>query len=182
MSPDSTQPRRIFLIGFMGAGKTSVGKVLAQRLAWNFFDLDEVIEQREQKTVAQIFEQCGERVFREIESHALTELLLRSKDGSVIALGGGAFAQPVNRETMKQAGGVTVLLTAPLDELERRCRAAEGTRPLARDGDRFRELFAARRNAYALAQFHVETLNKEVAEVADEIERIPEIELITASS
>jgi len=156
----------------MGAGKTTVGKTLAERLGWSFYDLDEAIEQREGKSIAQIFERLGENTFRKIETAALKDLLRRSQDDCIIALGGGAFTQLGNRKALEKAGAVTVLLSAPVEELERRCQAAGRARPLARNKTRFKQLFQERQQAYALAQFRVETLKKDVAEVAEEIERI----------
>src|SRR5690348_6113139 len=96
-----TGPRHVFLIGFMGAGKTSVGKVLAQRLGWKFYDLDKLIEHREQRTIAAIFA-AGEREFRRIETSVLADLLDNGLDrsGSIVALGGGCFVQPENREAL----------------------------------------------------------------------------------
>jgi shikimate kinase len=166
--------RRLFLIGFMGAGKTSVGRVLASRLGWNFYDLDQAIENREGKTVAEIFAGQGEAGFRTAETAALEELL---QDASrphdlVIALGGGAFVQPQNREVLQRAGAITVLLEAPLEELLRRCNADATIRPLARDASQFAELFEVRRAAYGLAKHRVNTLGKSVEDVAAEIERI----------
>src|SRR5215472_16183495 len=99
----------------MGAGKTTVGKVLAQRLGWSFHDLDEFIEQREQRSVASIFSDVGESGFRKVERAALMELLENGLGTrpSVIALGGGAFLQPDNREAVLRSGAITVLLKAP---------------------------------------------------------------------
>ena len=159
----------------MGAGKTTVGKVLAQHLEWKFFDLDELIERQEQRSIAAIFEQSGERNFRAIESAALTSLLERSEDDFIIALGGGAFVQPQNRKMLEQAGAITVLLSAPLEELERRCATQGTARPLARNQGAFEQLFAARKEAYALAQFRVETLGREISDIAHEIERIIQV-------
>ena len=117
--PHST--RRVFLIGFMGAGKTSVGKALARRLKWKFYDLDELIENREHSSIAEIFSSAGEAAFRTIESTALMELLqLTESSDSIIALGGGAFAQEKNREIVQGPGSIIVLLEAPVEELERR--------------------------------------------------------------
>jgi shikimate kinase len=166
------QRRRVFLIGFMGAGKTTVGRTLAGHLEQKFYDLDELIERREQRTIAGIFDESGENAFREIERAALMELLERSEDGCVVALGGGAFVQPLNRRLLEQAGAITILLNAPLEELQRRCEAEGTTRPLARDKVKFEQLFAARQQAYAFSQFRVETLGKGIVEVAKEIEKI----------
>ncbi len=168
--------RRVFLIGFMGAGKTTVGRSLAQRLGWSFHDLDDVIEQREGRTIAAIFAESGEAAFRRAESAALKALLEDSapRGDLIVALGGGAFAQPENRVALEQAGAITVLLEAPLEELRRRCRAdAEGRiRPLAQQEEKFAELLAARQAAYDQARFRVATMGKAVEEVVDSIERI----------
>lgn len=168
------QRRRVFLIGFMGAGKTSVGKELARRLGWKFHDLDQLIESREQRSVAAIFGQAGETGFRRIETATLTELLEASQadSGSIVALGGGAFVQPENRDALQKAGAITVLLSAPLEELQRRCQGPSDVRPLARNKQKFEQLFAERQHAYSLAQFKVETAGKEIHEVAKEIEKI----------
>jgi shikimate kinase len=104
--------------------------------------------------------------------------------GMIIALGGGAFIQPENRVALEQAGAITVLLEAPLEELQRRCARdnSGSTRPLARDADRFAELLAQRRQDYQRAQFRVDTNAKSVEQVAAEIEGIlrdfvrPEVE------
>ena len=164
----------VVLIGFMGAGKTTVGRALAERLGWKFFDLDDLIEQREQKTVAEIFAASGEAAFRRMESAALSAMLQDRTGGSdlVLALGGGAFVQKTNREALHAAGAITVLLEAPVEELRRRCAGERKVRPLAREQERFDELFAARRADYALAQLRVQTLNKPVQQVTAEIEQL----------
>lgn len=165
--------RRVFLIGFMGAGKTTVGRALARRLGWTFRDLDEVIERRQGKSVAAIFAEDGEAEFRRLERAVLEELLDENASGNlIVALGGGAFVQPHNRSALERAGAITVLLEAPLEELRRRCARDDTTRPLARGETRFAQLFAARRAAYELAQVHVATMNKAVEDVAAEIEQI----------
>ncbi len=173
MAPEKPA-RCVCLIGFMGAGKTSVGRVLAQRLGWPFRDLDEVIERREGKPVAAIFAQDRETGFRRAESAALEALLTASagSGGLVVALGGGAFTQPQNRGVLEKSGAITVLLEAPFEELRRRCARDGDTRPLAGDETRFAQLFAARRAAYELARLRVDTMNKSVEQVAAEIEQI----------
>jgi shikimate kinase len=166
--------RCVVLIGFMGAGKTTVGRALAKSLRWNFLDLDDVIEQREHKTVAEIFASSGEPAFRRMESAALAALLQDRQAGSdlILALGGGAFVQKQNRDALISAGAITVLLEAPVKELRRRCQAEHKARPLAQQDARFNELFAARRADYALARFTVQTLGKSVQQVTAEIERL----------
>jgi shikimate kinase len=160
------------MVGFMGAGKTSVGKLLAQRLGRDFYDLDEVIEKREQASIAALFASAGESGFRAIESITLRELIERLERPCVIALGGGAFVQRANREVLQNTGGTTVLLEASLAELERRCNDGGCARPLAQDAEKFRQLFASRQHAYALADFHVRTDGKSIEQVAEEIEQL----------
>lgn len=109
-----------------------------------------------------------------MESAAL-HALLQEREGEsdlVIALGGGAFVQKENRAALNAAGAITVLLEAPLEELQRRCNREGKARPLAREQAKFEELFAARRADYGLAQFKVQTLDKPVKEIAAEIERL----------
>ncbi len=170
--------RQVFLVGFMGAGKTSVGKALARRLGWSFLDLDDLIEAQEKAAVRDIFTSAGEPAFRRIENAVLNRLLLESDDhlDTVIALGGGAFAQPGNREVLQRHEATTILLHAPVDELKRRCQTDDNLRPLAQnlsgDPSRFEELFANRRPAYDLAKLKVETSGKTIEEVAGEIEQL----------
>jgi len=158
----------------MGAGKTTVGRALAKRLRWNFLDLDDVIEQREHKDVAEIFALFGEPAFRSMESEALEALLQDQQAGSdlILALGGGAFVQKQNRDALISAGAITVLLEAPVEELRRRCQAERKARPLAQQDARFNELFAVRRADYSLARFTVQTLDKSVEQVTVEIEQL----------
>jgi shikimate kinase len=165
---------RVVLIGFMGAGKTTVGRALATQLHCEFQDLDDLIEQREGQSVAHIFASFGEARFRQAESAALRDLLQENAGQSdlVLALGGGAFVQPQNRTLLEQAGAVTVLLEAPLEELRRRCQAESKVRPLAQQEARFAELFAARRADYELARFRVQTQGKPVEQVAAEVARL----------
>ncbi|HLW55449.1 MAG TPA: shikimate kinase [Candidatus Angelobacter sp.] len=165
----------MFLVGFMGAGKTSVGRALAQRLGWSFQDLDELIENRHKKSVAQIFAEAGEAAFRQMEAAALRELLQASADtgaGSVVALGGGAFVQKENREAIARSGSPVVLLEAPVEEMRRRCTAQGAMRPLAGDAERFARLYSARRAAYELAPLRVQNVNKTVDQAAAEIENL----------
>jgi len=158
----------------MGAGKTTVGRALAKHLRWNFLDLDDVIEQREHKSVAEIFAASGEPAFRRKESAALAALLQDHQSGSdlILALGGGAFVQKQNRDALVSAGAITVLLEAPVEELRRRCQAERKVRPLVQQDARFNELFAARRADYALARFTVQTLDKSVQQITAEIEQL----------
>jgi shikimate kinase len=164
----------VFLTGFMGAGKSSVGRALASRLGWQFCDLDQVIEKREGRTVAEIFAEREEAGFRAAETQALEELLQDpgGKGDLVIALGGGTFAQAQNRRALEEAKAITVLLEAPVDELRRRCTAHGTVRPLASDEERFARLYEERLAVYQMATHKVNTMGKTVEDVAVEIAEI----------
>src|SRR5262249_28713627 len=165
--------RLVVLIGFMGAGKTTVGRALARRLRWRFFDLDDAIEKRKRQTIAQIFASSGGTGFRRAEAAALRGLFREKTGGGLgFRLGGGAVVQKQKRARLERAGAPPVLLEAPLEELRRRCRNERKVRPLAQQEAGFAELFAARRADYERAQFRVQTLGKPVARVAAELEKL----------
>jgi shikimate kinase len=166
--------RRVVLVGFMGAGKSSVGRALASHLGWQFCDLDQLIEKREGRTVAEIFAEREEEGFRAAETQALEELLQdpARKDDLVIALGGGTFAQAQNRRALEHAAAITVLLEGPVEELRRRCTADETVRPLATDQERFTRLYEERLATYQMATHKVNTMGKTVQDVTAKIARI----------
>jgi shikimate kinase len=118
-APQSVE--RIVLTGFMGSGKSTVGRSLARRLGWRFIDLDSLIEQHDGRAVSRIFAESGEAAFRAMETEALTSALRQPR--LIIALGGGALETPANRHAL---GGspqtCTVLLTASFDTLYDRCQ------------------------------------------------------------
>jgi shikimate kinase len=157
----------------MGAGKSTVGPELARRLGWQFRDLDDVVESREKLSLEEIFRERGEGAFREMENAAL-DALAESRESMVLALGGGAFAQAANRGTLKRMNARIVFLSAPTGELWRRCTVldARKARPLLVDRTRFDQLCEQRLPAYREADVTIETLGKNVAEIAAEIERL----------
>lgn len=163
--------RAVFLVGYMGAGKSSVGQLLSQRLGWRFVDLDTQIEARSGMSVTEIFQQSGEPAFRALETEALQKLLKAMSDGdpTVVALGGGAFAQKTNFELLGSAAAYVIFLDAPLDELRRRI-GEDDRRPLFADAERFRQLYEERQMHYRRATYRVQTGGKTVADVAREIE------------
>jgi shikimate kinase len=162
--------RTVFLVGFMGAGKTAVGRALSRRLDLPFEDLDDRIQQREGKTIDEIFGESGETEFRRVETAALRELLGElGSSHRVVALGGGAFVQPANAALIRKAAVHSVFLDAPVDELLRRCEEEPKKRPLRRDSKQFRELYAARREAYMKAAVRIETNGKDVDTIAAEV-------------
>src|SRR5580658_5091894 len=133
----------VYLAGFMGSGKTTVARVLADRLGWDFIDLDTEIEFAEETTIAQLFETRGELEFRRIETEALKKVMHRVERGmpSVVALGGGSFVQPTNSQLL-EGHGISVWLDCPFETIEQRVGVLEGdTRPLTRDRERFRQLY-----------------------------------------
>jgi shikimate kinase len=159
----------------MGAGKSSVGRLLAQRLNWIFEDLDDRIAAREGRTVAEIFRDSGESEFRRAEHRAL-QLILGELQGGVakiVALGGGAFVQKGNAALLSASSVPTVFLDAPVEELWQRCcmQASEsGTeRPLLRSLDDFRKLYDIRRSHYSRASLHIQTGSRSVEAVVAEI-------------
>jgi shikimate kinase len=162
--------RTVFLVGFMGAGKTSVGRALSLRLGLPFEDLDDRIQHREGKTIEQIFREAGEAEFRKAETAALRELLEESCSPlRVVALGGGAFVQPANAALIEEAGIHSVFLDAPVEELLRRCEDEPKERPLRQDPKQFRELYEKRRQSYMKAVVRIETHGKDVDTVAAEV-------------
>lgn len=169
---EKTQPRAVFLLGFMGAGKTSVGQALARRLQWRFVDLDQRIEMQEGLTIAEIFTRSGEDAFRRLETAALRTLLAELGQGApaVVALGGGA---PLGEENaaLLAAGGPQVFLDAPFEVVRQRCRETEAVRPLFREEEPARLLYEARRPHYLKAQFRVDTASRSVEQAAADIAR-----------
>jgi len=162
--------RALVLVGFMGAGKSSVGEILGRRLGWAFEDLDERIQQREGRSIEQIFAESGELFFRRVEHAALQESIAElGTNPRVVALGGGAFAQPENIALLEKAAVPTVFLDGSVDELFRRCTEQGRPRPLQSDLELFRNLYATRRERYMTASLRVDTSGKDVETVATEV-------------
>jgi len=174
---------RIVLTGFMGAGKTTVGRLLASRLGWTFLDLDHLLESRTGLTVPQIFAQQGEAAFRRLESTALAHAL--GQHHTVLALGGGAIESQTNRLLLEQTPGtLTIFLDAPfpvlfdrcmLEELNPRVPGAEGqsgipSRPVLADPAQAEARFAARQPHYRrLANIVLDTARLAPPAAADEL-------------
>jgi shikimate kinase len=143
-SNESISSDPIFLVGFMGCGKTRVGKLLAQSLDREHLDMDTILEQRMQKTISQCFDQDGEAHFRQLEAQLLQEL--KSHKSAVISTGGGIVLDPQNRAELKKH--LTIWLYRDLEHLS--IRKSE-TRPLLKNANpqRIRQLFEARKPLYA---------------------------------
>lgn len=162
--------KTVFLTGFMGCGKTSVGMALAKHLGWHFEDLDSRIEARQQRAIADIFQRDGERAFRQVERQALADLKAAlSAAPSVVALGGGTIVQPGNIDLLQAADTAIVFLDAPVEELWARCQEQATARPLRQDPEHFRNLYQARREFYTRAEVHIQTSGKSVDAIAQEI-------------
>ena len=143
---------KLYLVGFMGAGKTTGARAIGKRTGWRVEDIDQRIEAREHRTVASIFSQQGEPYFRQLERLALGELLpLRHV---VVATGGGTFVEPDNRALMLADGAVAWLDLSLAQVIER--VPADGRRPLASDRAQMEQLFARRQLAYAQAHVRVD--------------------------
>jgi len=163
----------IYLAGFMASGKTTVGRMLAEHLGWNFVDLDQEIEAQQGISIAEIFDRQGELEFRRIETEALRARVCTIQRGhpSVVALGGGTFVEPGNFELVV-SNGITIWLDCPLETVRRRV-AEPSSRPLARDTKRFEELYHARHSAYARAEYRICIESDDPAVVVDAILKLP---------
>jgi shikimate kinase len=145
----------IYLVGFMGSGKSTIGRRLADELGWNFVDIDAEIEKEHGALIGDIFATRGEGEFRRIEHQAICRLIHSVETGHpvVAALGGGAFAQEMNVELLKD-NGISIWLDIPLEIAK--VRVARTThRPLARDAERFERLYAERRVSYEQADYRI---------------------------
>jgi shikimate kinase len=160
---------RVLLIGFMGSGKTSVGKRIAARLGWRFADFDDAIEAEEGSSVAEIFASRGEAYFRALEERVAKGLL--AERNVVLASGGGWAAAPGRLETVP-AGTASFWLQVSAPEALRRGSAAPGTRPLLSRADALQEairLIARRAPYYKEAMWAVDTERSSVDDVSDGI-------------
>jgi shikimate kinase len=163
----------LYLVGFMASGKTTVGRALADHIGWPFADVDAEIEAREGRAISQIFIEQGEAGFREIESQVLRNHVRSIEAGQpcVLALGGGAFVQPGNRELL-QNNGVTLWLDCPLDVIQRRLNG-DTSRPLANQTNGIGRLYEDRKPWYSRADYRVEVDTEDVAELIQRILRLP---------
>jgi shikimate kinase len=162
--------KNIYLLGFMGAGKTSVGKVLAKKLRLEFRDLDELIEGECGKTISRLFSEDGEDFFRDLESNKL--LTISKNSGQIISTGGGVVLRQANWEVMEK-GGITVYLKASPDVLWSRIRN-DSSRPLLqveKPFERVNDLLSMRIPFYEKADIIIETENKSPENIADDIIR-----------
>ncbi len=160
--------KNIYLIGFMGAGKTSVGRILAEKLRLEYCDLDELIEAECGKTISSIFSDHGEAFFRELESKTLRSV--SQNGGQIVATGGGVVLRQSNWKIMKEEG-ITIYLKASPDVLWNRIKN-DTSRPLLqveKPFEKVRELLSLRMPLYEKADIVIETENKSPENIADNI-------------
>lgn len=162
--------KRIVLMGFMGAGKTTIGKALAEKLSWDFIDTDAEIEKEQGRKISEIFETEGEQAFRDMETRLLKKLE-KSEERFVLSIGGGMPVKEENRELLRQIGTV-VYLKATKEELVRRL-SGDTSRPLLQGGaleEKVAALMAARESIYVeTAHQEVVTDGKSVKELIEKI-------------
>jgi shikimate kinase len=145
----------IYLVGFMASGKTTIGRMLADELGWSFADVDHDIEAAKGASIVTIFDTHGEEVFRGLEQDAVRKRVSEVERGKpmVVALGGGSFVSEASRDLLT-CNGVTIWLDCPYSTV---CDRVAGFthRPLARDPEKFKELYETRRDFYDKAEFRV---------------------------
>lgn len=164
--------RHIYIVGFMGSGKSTIGPVLAGRMNRPFYDLDDLIEERQERTISEIFGSQGEEHFRKLESNTLMQT--QPSEPCVMALGGGAFVSEVNRDYISKHG-ISVWLKIPLKLARGRCRDSQH-RPLARSPKQWESLFRRREMIYQLADIQVKVEGKSPQQICSEIHsRLTEI-------
>jgi shikimate kinase len=142
---------KIYLVGFMASGKSTLARALAARLQWGSEDIDELIEARERHTITEIFARQGEPYFRAVEREILG--ILQAMRHVVVATGGGTFADPENRQRIN-LDGTSVWIDVPLRELIPRI-PLDGRRPLAANRTQLERLYVARVEGYRLAHVRV---------------------------
>ena len=157
---------KLYLVGFMGAGKSTVARALGARIGWRVEDIDVRIEARERRSVATIFSQSGEAYFRQAERQVLSDLLPQRE--LIVATGGGTFVEADNRALML-ADGAVAWLDVPLERVFQRV-PVDGRRPLAADRTQMQLLYARRQLAYAEAHMRIDASGR----IADVVERLLE--------
>jgi shikimate kinase len=168
LSDNIVRMRNIYLVGFMGAGKSSVGAALAARLGYRFIDLDERLRERFEVSIPEVFVVRGEDVFREAETEELS--LVAGEPDVVVATGGGTFCSEVNREIISGSNGVSVYLDLSWEELDRRLAADNSGRPKYDDAEQARSLYEERQPEYRRADVVIALKGSENPdEVADQV-------------
>ncbi|SNZ08430.1 shikimate kinase [Persephonella hydrogeniphila] len=164
--------KNIYLVGFMGSGKSTVGKILAEKLKMRFTDIDQLIEKEEGKAIPQIFKEKGEKYFRELEKKMLEKI--QEEKNLVVSTGGGLGADRENMEKMKK-NGLVVWLDVSFEEILKRCEGDQNRPLLNQPVEKIKKLYDKRIPIYKLAHIHIKTDNKKPEEIAEEIIRNADI-------
>jgi len=163
----------VYLVGFMASGKTTIGRLLADELGWEFADLDEDIVAAHGAPIVDIFDTIGEEAFRNTEQFAIRKRVAQIERGKpmVVALGGGTFVHEPNQELLID-NGITVWLDCSFDRV---CSRIEGSshRPLARDPEKFKQLYEDRRAAYEKAEHRIQIHSDDPAAIVAAILKLP---------
>jgi shikimate kinase len=158
MTPEIRTRKLVCLTGFMGSGKSTIGRLLASQLGWQNVDLDKLIVDATGLTIPEIFARMGEPEFRRIEHEQLARIVAEFAETGkprIVSLGGGTIMQPQNLALLREHGAVLIWLQCPIEELLRRC-AQITDRPLFRDEASFRRLYEERLPTYQLADYCVD--------------------------
>lgn len=161
--------RKITLIGMMGSGKTTIGKILSEKTGFSAIDIDNLIEQQEKSCISEIFNTKGEQYFRTIEANTIKELT-RTTSSQILSLGGGAFENEQTRELLLKNSTVIYLETTT-EEIFRRIQKTNN-RPLLKNNmtiEKISEIIAKRKNNYNLAHHKILTDGKTPFKIAEEI-------------
>lgn len=163
------EAKNIVLIGLMGTGKSAIGRTIGKKLGRRFIDTDRFIERKAGKTIAEIFEQDGESIFRKLEKEIIRRI--SQYIGIVIATGGGLIVDQENFSCLKESGWIIALYASP-ETIYKRIEGKRIRPLLLKQEDpvkKLEEILNNRKPIYAQAHFHVDTENKEIDEIADEI-------------
>lgn len=161
--------RKITLIGMMGSGKTTIGKILSEQTGFSAIDIDNLIEQQEKSCISEIFNTKGEQYFRTVEANTIKELT-QTTSSQILSLGGGAFENEQTRELLLKNSTVIYLETTP-EEIFRRIQKTNN-RPLLKNNmtiEKISEIIAKRKNNYNLAHQKILTDGKTPSKIAEEI-------------
>ena len=163
------EAKNIVLIGLMGSGKSTIGRTIGKLLGRRFIDTDRLIERKAGKTISEIFSQDGEERFRKLEKEIIRKI--SQYIGIIIATGGGVIKDPENFKCLKESGWIIALYASPATLYSRiegkriRPLVANETNPI----EKLEQIFEERKEMYAMADFQINTENKKINEIANEI-------------
>lgn len=163
----------LYLVGFMASGKTTIGRMLADELGWDFADLDEDIVAAHGSAIVDIFDTLGEAEFRKTEQSAIRKRVRQIERGKpmVVALGGGTFV-PQDIQQFLTENGITIWLDCSFERVTERIQGSTH-RPLARDPEKFKKLYDERRDAYGNAEYRIEIASDDPAMAVAAILKLP---------